>query len=68
LGFRESFEGFVTEKGRESFKSSDSGESPARSTLALVFDSGVSFSSPVDGGRGGGGIEGFFVFVGSFLG
>jgi len=49
--FREGLEFFGSEEGRGSFKGSDGGEGPARSTLSLVFD-GVngSLGSPIDGG------------------
>jgi hypothetical protein len=64
LRFRERLEFFGSEKGRGSFKRSNSGESPAWSALSLVFDgsngNGRS-SSPVNGVRDGG-IDGFDIF------
>jgi len=49
LRFRERLELFGSEKGRGSFKSSDSGEGPAGSTLSLVFNSiDGSLLSPVN--------------------
>jgi len=51
LLFRERLEFLFTEKGRGSFKSSDSGEGPAGSTLSLVFNRvNSSVFSPVDTG------------------